>query len=251
MRYAVRPMSFGEILSESATLVVERAGLLVAIAAIVYVPLAAVPDLVFGGLDETGLAAGVLVVLGALLFAPVVTGAITFALGEVYLDRPVSITCALRAGIELLPRLVGTWLIASLAIFAGMLLLVVPGVYLMLVWFLVTQVMIFEHVFGTRALARSRELMRGHLWRALGLLLVGALLTTVFAALVDGALAELPVLAPIGAGIAQAVSMAYLSALSVLLYFDVRARRESFDVARLASVIESPVSREAAPSPAG
>jgi hypothetical protein len=58
------------------------------------------------------------------------------------------------------PRLLLTWLLAGLGIFLGILCCVLPGMYLGLLWAVVTAVVLREDVWGPDALRRSAELMR-------------------------------------------------------------------------------------------
>jgi len=224
----LRAMSVGEILRTALRLMADHLVLLTAIPAVIYVPLALAGGLLSARFDAADVLVAVVVGLAAMAVSPVVTGAITYALAEVRLGRAVTVGDALRVGLALAGRLVGTWLLGSLAVLGGFLLLVVPGVYLALCLLPLTQVMICEGVFGVAALRRSRELMRGHLLRGLALAVLVAVLSTVLSVVLDAALDALPLVAPLGAGIVQAASVAWGSAVMVLLYLDVRSRKEAF-----------------------
>jgi hypothetical protein len=98
--------------------------------------------------------------------------------------------------------------------------------------------MLLERRFGFAALRRSRELMEGNKLRGGGVILVSAALAIVLGGVIDAAIGFIPIIGPIGRGLAEAVGVAYGSTVAVVLYFEVRARRESFDLAHLAHDIE-------------
>src|ERR1700677_2453664 len=56
----------------------------------------------------------------------------------------------------------------------GVIVLLVPGTYLLTVWSVALPVVVLERPGGLRALRRSRELVRGNRWRVLGLALLFA-----------------------------------------------------------------------------
>lgn len=245
MAYEIRELSFAEILDRGLRLLRDHWLLLGAPAAALYVPLSLVlagfdPEAATEPADLAPLFAslGLLLLLSAIAF-PVLSAAITHAIGEAYLGRDVTIGGALRAGLDILLPLLGTWLLAYLAILGGLLLLVIPGIYLMLAFLLVTQVMVLEHRFGARALGRSRELMAGHLLRGFGILLVGSVLVSLLGSGIDLGLGWIPLLGPVATGIAQAFGFAYTSTLGVLLYFDIRCRKEAFDLEHLSALVEA------------
>lgn len=243
MSYEIRAMSFGEILDAGFRLLRDHALLLVGIAAVVYLPLALVSAFVgvADPLTVSPLTIAVTVVLMVVLVIvamPIITAGITHALGELYLGRPVTLSDSLQAGLAILLPLMGTWILAGLAVLGGVLLLIVPGIYLALAFMLLTQVMVLENVFGTRALGRSRELMRGHMLRGFGVLFVGAVLISMLQWGIELGIGWIPVLGPLGSGLAQAAGVAYTSAVAVVLYFDIRCRNEAFDLEHLSRLVE-------------
>jgi hypothetical protein len=241
MSYEIHAMSFTEILDAAFRVVRDHAVLLVGIAATVYVPLAILGALAGRpGPDGRPALGWLLVLMGiaSLLGAPVAFAAATHAVGELYLGRRTTIGQSLRVGTSILAPLLGTALLYYLAVGVGLLLLLVPGLYLGLCWLLVWQVMVLERRFGTAALRRSRELMRGHLLRGFGVVLVGGLVVGVLSTVLGLVFGAVPLLGPLGSGLANAVGFAYTTTVGVLLYFDIRCRREAFDLEHLARLVE-------------
>lgn len=254
MSHEIRAMSLGEMLDTGFRLVRDHLVLFLAIGAVMYVPLGfasyAVEDSIHAAASSPdtalrGLLMGMGLGLLTALVSPIVTGAITHAIAQSYLGHTASFRECLGVAFSIVLPLMGTFLLYVLAVAGGLIALVVPGIYLMLAFMLVTQVMVIERSFGTGALRRSRELMKGHLLRGFGIMFVAMLITMVLQVGVDFALSPIPLLYPLGSGLTQALGFAFYSAVGVLLYFDIRCRKEAFDLEHLSNVVA-----EAATSPA-
>jgi hypothetical protein len=85
-------------------------------------------------------------------------GALFAAAVDAVAQRPISMRRAWR--LMLRPRILGTLLLLTLATILGLVLCVVPGIYLGLLFSLTIPVMVEESVFGVTALRRSAELTR-------------------------------------------------------------------------------------------
>ena len=66
-------------------------------------------------------------------------------------------------------------LLAAVGVALGLLLLVIPGIYLAVRWFFVPQAVVVENARGPAALRRSRELTSGTWWRTFGIILLANL----------------------------------------------------------------------------
>jgi hypothetical protein len=120
-----------------------------------------------------------------------------------------------------------------------LLLLALPGLYLAIAFLLLTQVIVLEDVAGMRALSRSRELLHGNMMRALGILVVFVIASNVLVVSLGLALGAVPALESLGSALAQALAFAYYSAVLVVFYFEIRARKEAFDLEHLARLVET------------
>ena len=105
---------------------------------------------------------------------------------------------------------------------------------------LLWQVMVLERRYGFAAMGRSRELMRGSLLRGLGILLAGRIIVIVVEGGARFVVGHVPLLGPIGEGIANSAGAAYVAAVAVILYFDIRCRKEAFDLEHLARLVAGP-----------
>ena len=238
MGYAIRAMSFAEILGTGLRVVRDHARLLIGTAALLYVPMAVVDSLAYTAAGTPSWPLWVTSALLRMIVGPFVFCAITFAVGELYLGRATSAGPSLRAGLAIFGPMQATLLVYYALLGLAALLLLLPALYLFLTWALVWQVMLLEGRFGLAALRRSRELMEGNKLRGGGVILVSAMLAVVLGGVIDAAIGFIPLVGPVGRGLAEAVGVAYGSTVAVVLYFDVRVRREAFDLAHLAHDIE-------------
>src|SRR5439155_4315972 len=84
---------------------------------------------------------------------------------------------ALSSGVGAWGRMWWTRFLSALALIVGLLLLVIPGIYLLVRLALVEPIVVCERVSGSTAMRRSFDLTRGRFWQVfrLGLALLGFL----------------------------------------------------------------------------
>jgi hypothetical protein len=111
--------------------------------------------------------------------------------------------------------------------------------------------MLLEGLGGTKALRRSFRLVRHHWWKTFGTLFVAYLLTFVLGfvgSLIGAALgsavgndsALAVIVQQVVDVLTEAVTLPFLAAVVVVLYVDLRVRKEAFDLALLADHIADP-----------
>lgn len=93
--------------------------------------------------------------------------------------RDLSLGGLFRSISKVLGPLLWTAILVGLGVFAGFLLFVVPGLVLLTWWAVAAPVVVCEVRTPTQAIARSRELVRGHGWQVFGVLLVTFLLVLI------------------------------------------------------------------------
>ncbi|HLH13161.1 MAG TPA: hypothetical protein VKV16_00100 [Solirubrobacteraceae bacterium] len=138
--------------------------------------------------------------------------------------RDASAGQLLRAVTPVLGQLVLVGVIAGIAIGIGFVLVVVPGLVLLTMWFVAAPVIVLERPAGLAALGRSRELVRGNGWQVFGVIAVMYILVVLLSALVEYAADS----AGTGVGIVVTVVIGVLTApfaalASAVVYFDLRA----------------------------
>jgi hypothetical protein len=90
-----------------------------------------------------------------------------------------------------LGAVIGASLLAAIAIGIGLILIIVPGLFLITIWAVIVPVIVIEQSGALASFGRSRELVRGRGWHVFGtlvvvyviLIVVGAVLGLIFSAL--------------------------------------------------------------------
>jgi uncharacterized membrane protein len=154
--------------------------------------------------------------------------------------RPVSVGNSLRVGLS---RVVAVFLLAILmGILAGLgaLLLIVPGLMLMTMWFVSTPACVVERTGPWTSMKRSAALTKGHRWKIFGLLLLLILLSAIVAGLMQLVLMQVgsTILVLLGTLLWGALWTAYYSIAVVTTYHDLRVAKEGIDIEQIASVFD-------------
>ncbi len=193
---------------------------------------------------------GLLVVLLTLILQPIGTAASLHVIAQEFIGQHASIGAAFGFAFHRFGRLLGASLLAGLLIGLGMLLCFVPGIIFAIWYVFVGQVVVVEGLKGDKALARSKSLgeeFRGRifglaaLFLLLGLILGGmaGLLQRVLPSneLVPTATGVMPVFRYPNFVVNQLVTYlvnilvsSFSAVCWTLLYFDLRIRKEGFDL---------------------
>jgi hypothetical protein len=75
-----------------------------------------------------------------------------------------------------LPAVLVAGILAALGIVIGLLLLIVPGLFLLTIWAVIIPVIVLENKSAGESFSRSRELVRGHGWGVFGVIVLMILL---------------------------------------------------------------------------
>ena len=255
MEYNIRPLSFGEILDRSFRVLVDNAVLLICIAALLGIPETALT------VPRLGLQIFALIV--AMTVGPLVQAALTSAVADTYLGKPVTIASAYKSVWSIILPIIGTYLLvgAMFALGGGVIaflgvaakgskvlaLIVVVAMiaavpllfYLMIRWALLGPIMIVERRFGLSALRRSSDLIQGVWWRTLGIVLVAAIIVRVPLGVLNFLWSSIPVVGVLLGGLVTSIGYAYSAVVLIIYYFDRRCRLEDFDLRLLAEQIRS------------
>jgi hypothetical protein len=128
-----------------------------------------------------------------------------------------------RVSPSILPLLVAG-LLAGLGIVAGLILLIVPGLFLMTIWAVIAPVIVLEKRPPFGAFGRSRELVRGYGWTVFGIVIITGLLTGIASSILQAAFSFLPRFLEllIGGTIAQAIVAPFSAIALAITYFRLR-----------------------------
>jgi hypothetical protein len=143
---------------------------LIPVALAVYVLVALLTLLLTALLGWVGALLGFFVTLAGLFW---LQGALVLAVDDIRDGRAdLSISETLSRVFPRLNTLTLAGLLASLGIFFGFLLLIVPGLYLLTIWFLIVPAIMLEGHGVLSSFGRSRELVRGYGWSAFGVIVL-------------------------------------------------------------------------------
>ncbi len=128
-----------------------------------------------------------------------------------------------RVSPSILPLLVAG-LLAGLGIAAGLVLLIIPGLFLMTIWAVIAPVIVLEKRPPFAAFGRSRELVRGHGWTVFAIVIITGLLTGIAGSILQAAFSFLPRFLEIlvGGTIAQAIVAPFGAIALAITYFRLR-----------------------------
>jgi hypothetical protein len=238
---ALRPRSATEIIDASFQLLRRHYSQLVALAVVALLPYIVLVA-VAGG-SETGAASALLVVLAQFLCAALAEAAVIVAVSDAYLEGSVDIHRSLAATAGRLPTIILAGIIRGLAVVFGLFLFLFPGLYVALRTFAITPVVVLEGRSASDAMKRSWDLAKGEVWKIFVTLLLAWMIFIVLYALllmVVGMLSDKnPRVTQLVVAILMALVYPITGVVTTILYYDIRVRREGFDLELLA--------REAAP----
>ncbi len=165
----------------------------------------------------------------------------TVAVSEICLGIKPSVGRSYQRAFAQPGKVIGTYLLALVIIVLGLMALLVPGIIFLLWYMLVGPIVVLEGLAGRAALRRSRELGRGYYLRNLGIFWVATLIVILIIAVVGGLIGAASYFAGVSPPVAEFISglIALLVVppnivLIVLLYYDMRVRKEGYGAAQLA-----------------
>jgi hypothetical protein len=263
MKFEIGAMSVGDILDRGLKIFWARLPTFYAINLIVMTPVLAyqlaTPFFLLGG--DSGppspemMLAFMLSSLGMLLLAlilvPIGAAASLHVIGQEFIDERVGVAEAFRFALRRFAPLLGVSILVGLILFVGLIACVIPY-FVFLTWYaFASQVVVMEGRGGMGALNRSKDLGNGFYWRVFGvlaLLFVLSLVVGMINNILNQVFQPLEVV-PSNTGprfvlrsyglyvVAQAVNFlltvavqSYSAVCTTLLYFDLRIRKEGFDL---------------------
>jgi hypothetical protein len=243
---ALAPRGIREILSAAFQLYRRSWRTLVAVAAVVVVPLTLLQYLIGHWVRTHGqqlqdqvvstsfwaaASASLLAALVGLLLYQVLTGAITRTIATEVTGQDLGLEQSYRFGFARLGPVLVVSILVGLATLVGLVVFIIPGIYIGVRLAVSIQALVIEGRRGTDAMRRSWDLVGGHWWRAAFTLLVAALLTGVVNAVITAPFsAGAWFIQAVAAAVATTVTLPYGALVGVLLYLDLRARKERLDL---------------------
>jgi hypothetical protein len=264
----LRPLSIGEILDAGIKVFVRHWKVLVICVVGLVGPMNVIQVLLRASIDPnafetgnttTGTGDDIGPALIALLGSVVLSGLaflVSFtacfkAVADAWLGAEPAVGRSLRLGARRLGGVLVAWIAWIVILTIGTILLIVPGVYFGVVLCLTLPALLFEGIGPFKAFGRSRSLVKGRWWPTLGLVLVGYLLVSIIGAIIQAILIGIAgassssvvpaaIATVVGSTISNAITTPYLAAVLTILYFDMRVRKEGFDLQLMAEGLGQP-----------
>jgi hypothetical protein len=253
---ALRPQGIGEILTTASQLYRRYWRTLLAVAAVVAVPLTLLQYLIGHWVRGHGqqmqgqvvvstsfwaaASASLVAALVGLLLYQVLTGAITRTIATEVAGQDLDLEQSYRFGFARLVPILVVSVLVGLATLAGLIVFIIPGIYIGVRLAVSIQALVVEGRRGTEAMRRSWDLVGGHWWHAAFTLLVAALITAVVNAVVTAPFsAGAWLVQGVAAAVATTVTLPYSALVGVLLYLDLRARKEPLDLDTLKANLQA------------
>lgn len=235
---ALSEMSVGEILDSALKLYRSNWKTFLAIVAIVMVPYIFIQSILVSSLAPVF--GAILTLVLAFIITPFVTGAVAKATADIYLGSSPEVGETYSFALGKLGSLLIVSILYGLVVVGGLILLIIPGIYFAVKYIFSTTAVIVENRSGIDALKRSGALSKEFFWKIFGTLILTAIIVLIVGALL-GFLLQF-VLSPLpdwlGMGmsesIATVITTPFQTMVIVLLYFDLRIRKEAFDLSVMA-----------------
>lgn len=180
------------------------------------------------------------IVAGAI--APFAEAAFVTTTSNAYRGAPVDVADSIRSAFVRPWQLLGIVWARGILLGIGMVLLIVPGVIVYKRYFAIVAAFVIEKLPAGAAMRRSRDLSNGSGKRvifllgtvALFALIAGAMLGGFLAAIATGAVAAVLYL------VAVAMFTPFPTIVMTLMYYDIRIRREGYDIELLVGALDPP-----------
>jgi len=185
-----------------------------------------------------GFLASILLLFLSFFVFGLLTGAITRAVASEAAGLPVDLGDSYTFALSRLGPIIWVSILTGLAIGIGFLLFVIPGLFLLAMLFAGVIVVVVENLRGTNAMGRSWNLVSGHWWHTFGTIIVAALIAGVVNSVIQAPFQQW-VARAIASAIAQLITVPFTATVGVLLYLDLRARKEGLTAERLRADLQT------------
>lgn len=263
---ALRPLGIGEILDTAIKIYRGNATTLIKLVLLIIAPVTALGEIVSASADSrdpsvtfdpvtgeqvvgddfwTIIAAALVVGLLGVLATVLATGACFKAVADAYLGHATDWRRSLGFAARRFGGIVWITFLSALVALLAAIACILPGVWLWFAFAVAVPAFLTEGHRGRRALGRSYRLVRNRWWNVFAAVGLALLLASILQGVLVGLAAAVDVAAPesIGAYIvdfvaqtlASALTTPFTAAVTVVVYFDLRVRKEAFDLELLAA----------------
>lgn len=235
-----KPRGIGDLLGDALGIYFRNFPTIFAIALAVVIPVQLIVagiglEELTSGYRETDSTAELLIptVVSYLVVAPLMIAATIHVLQRLAEGERPHAGRSIQAGLDVFAPAFLAVLLAGLGIALGLVLLILPGIYVAVRWYFVAQAVVIDNARSTEALRASWRLTNGFWLRTFGVILLANIV-----AFLPASLLVLPLQALAESADRQAISLAgmiltealtapFVALVSTLLFFDVRTRRSA------------------------
>lgn len=251
------PRGLGDILSAAFEIYKANASGLLMIVAIVVVPLTFIsaflggvvfaPDThtetIFGQTVEVstrsatvGIFAALIGVVIAVIISAVLQAALIRGAAQASIGDAVDIDASYKWGFARFGSVLLISILVGLAVLGGLILFIIPGLILIVMFAVAIPALVVENRKGTEAMGRSWNLVKGHFWHVVVVILVAAIIAGVVSGIINGigtAISDNWFVTWVFQAIGQIIVAPFSALVAVLLYVDLRARTEALTADQL------------------
>ena len=170
----------------------------------------------------------------------VMYGALIGSIDSVAKGGSMALGEAVQLGLSRLLRLFASSILFGIAVTIGLLLFIVPGIYLMGIFQLVFVAIVLENARVGESFGTSRRLIKGHWWRSVTIVSVAIIilvvlsflagLVTALAAVLRPSVGTVLVVNQLVSGIVNVVIVGWMPSVLLAMYYDLKLRHEGGDL---------------------
>lgn len=235
--------SVGEVISQSFSVLSRNIVSFTGLAAIVYVPVFLF-NLYYGvggdpaqlTVDANAVYAGAGGVIFLVVFSYLVYGAVTYGTIRDMQGRPAPFGEILSRGVSTFLPVLGVSIVSSMAIFIGLIFLVVPGIIIALMVYVAIPVVVIERPGVFESLSRSAELTKDFRGKIFGLAVVILLINMVVGVAIGIFTFAGSFIYSIADIVLNSFSIALGAVVAAVAYQELRRVKEGVDIDTIASV---------------
>ena len=176
-----------------------------------------------------------------------VQGASITVFAQVYQGVEPDWKASLGTGAKRFVALAVSTFLLSLGSGLGLILCIVPGVFLFTTWSVSPAALVAEQKGPVAALSRSYQLVRGRFWPVFGAIVLSYLLYSVASQIVSAIASVITIAVSVNTGtfsfvptvvgsiIVSVLAAPFLAAMITIIYFDLRVRKEGYDLELMAA----------------
>jgi len=241
-----QPLTVGGVLGRTMSIVGKNFPVLLGVTVLFYLP-----SLVVGVVQVNALSSGQMDLavwsgLGniiAAVFQFALVGGITYAVYKALQGGQASFGETIGKGFRFLGPVFAVSILSTIAVFVGLILLIVPGIIAMIMLSVAIPALVAERTGIFESLSRSADLTKGYRWSILGIFLVWLVIVAVLLFVGGGLVGAITY----GMGTMAAVISNWVftvlygmvgAVLAPVIYFELRIAKEGLDLGQIASVFD-------------